>query len=175
MAKNIFRGNRGYTLIEMLVYVGLIGIIFLVIVSFTMIIGRTNSRIVSLIKLNSAASAAMERMSYEIKNAARIYTPTSNFATTTNPQLSLATAIGAQAGENLAYIDFYLENNTIFFKQEGASPVALTPPGISVQDLSFNYYKNGARESVKIDFIARPASGLSSAAAVHLAATVALR
>lgn len=175
MAKNIFCDNRGYSLIETLVYTALIGIIFLVIVSVAMVIGRANSRIVSLIELNSGASSATERMAYEIKNAARVYLPSSNFNTTTNPQLSLATSIGAQTGENLAYVDFYLENNTIFLKQEGSDPVALTPPDISIEDLSFNYYKNDARESVKIDFIAHPVNSLSSFAAVHLITTVALR
>lgn len=175
MAKNIFRDNRGYGLVEMLVYTALLGIIFLVIVGVVSLVGRTNSRIVSVITLNSGASAAMERMIYEIKNATKVYAPTSNFGTIVDPQLSLATTIGAEAGEGTTYVDFYLDNATIFMKQEGSEPIALTSPDISVEELSFNYYKNDKRESVKIDFTAHPVSGLSSSVTTHLVTAVAFR
>lgn len=161
-------------MIELIVYIALIGIIIAVIAESFMVVVKLNSRIVSISEINSNASAAMERMIYEIQNAKYVYTPTSNFSAVI-PQLSLATAQNVSAAEEISYIDFYLENNTIFLKTEGVNPVALTSPTVSVENMQFSYYKNGETESIKIDFTIKPKSNLNSNLNIHLAGVAALR
>ncbi|MFH0923332.1 MAG: type II secretion system protein [Candidatus Falkowbacteria bacterium] len=175
----ILKSKKGYTLVEMLLYVALLGIITVVIVGVFFTISRTNSRIVSLIEINSNAYSAMERMAYETSNANNVYLPTSNFTNNYDEakakQFSLATRQAVSANENIAYVDFYLENNTIFMKQDGANPVALTSSNVSVQSLDFYYYKNGERESVKIDFTVKPNNILNSEVKINLITVIALR
>jgi len=180
MNNKILKSKKGYTLVEMLLYVALLGIITVVIVGIFFTISRTNSRVVSLIEINSNAYSAMDRMVYEISNANNIYLPTSNFtnynydAAKAN-QFSLVTKQAAPANESDAYIDFYLENNTIFMKQDGANPIALTSSNVSVQSLNLYYYKNGKRESVKIDFTVNPNNILNPNTKINLVTTIALR
>lgn len=176
----ILKGEKGYTLAEMLLYVALLGAITAVIVGIFFIISRTNSKIVSLIEINSNAYSTMERMVYEISNADNIYMPTSNFTNynydaAKAKQFSLVTRQAVPANEDAAYMDFYLENNTIFMKQDGANPVALTSSNVSVQSLNFYYYKNDARESVKIDFTVKSNNILNPDSSINLVTTVALR
>lgn len=166
--------HQGFTLIELVIYIALIGVMVAVVAESFMVVIKLNSRIVSISEMNSNASAAMERIIYEIQNAKYVYTPTSDF-TVTSPQLSLATAQGASAEEGMTYIDFYLENNTIFLKTEGASSVALTTPAMSVENMQFSYFKNGDTESIKIDFIVRPKNNLTSNSSIHLVSVAALR
>ncbi len=176
----ILKSKKGYTLVEMLLYVALLGIITVVIVGIFFTISRTNSRVVSLIEINSNAYSAMERMVYEASNAKKIYLPTSNFTNynydgAKATQFSLATRQAVPVNESIVYIDFYLENNTIFMKQDGANPVALTSSNVSVQSLNFYYYKNDARESVKIDFTVKPNNILNSEVKINLTTVIALR
>lgn len=164
----------------MILYVALLGIITIVIVGVFFVISRTNSRILSLIEINSNAYSAMERMVYETTNAKNIYTPTSNFLNYNfnalkAKQFSLVTSQSVSAVEGTAYIDFYLENNTIFMKQEGIDPIALTSPNVRVESLNFYYYKNDKRESIKIDFTVKSNNMLNPNASINLTTFVALR
>jgi type II secretory pathway pseudopilin PulG len=175
------RNQKGYTLIEMLIYVSLLGVITIVIVGIFSMITRTNSRVVSLIEINSNAYSTMERIAYEVSNAENVYFPTSNFANynfdaAKAMQFSLVTKQAIAVSESDAYVDFYLENNTIFMKQEGTvDPIALTSENVSVQNLNFYYYKNGTRESVKIDFTVQSGNVMDAESKIHLSTVVALR
>lgn len=176
----IFKNKKGYTLVEMLLYTALLGIITVVIVGVFFVISRTNSRVVSLMEINSNAYSAMERMAYEVSNSNNIYLPTSNFLNynydgAKAEQFSLVTRQAVSANESEAYMDFYLENDTIFMKQDGADPVALTSSNVQVEGLNFYYYKNDARESVKIDFTVKSNNILNSGIEINLSTVIALR
>lgn len=180
MDSKIFKNKKGYTLVEMLLYVALLGVITVVIVGIFFTISRTNSRVISLIEINSNAYSAMDRMVYEISSANNIYLPTSNFTNynyngAKAKQFSLVTKQAVPANETDAYIDFYLENNAIFMKQDGVTPIALTSSNVKVESLNFYYYKNGTRESVKIDFTVSPNNILNPNLKINLVTTVALR
>lgn len=183
MLKNIDKNSHkknGYTLVELLVYIALFGAISLIMMGVFAVVNRTNAKIVSYAAINTNAYSAMDRIIYEIANSGHVYTPTSNFVNFNYnalkaSQLSLATGQGAIAPEDLSYVDFYLENNAIFLKKEGANPIALTSPNVSVENLQFSYYKNGSRESVKIDFTVKSKSTLDPASNVHLVTVVVLR
>lgn len=178
--KETIDNKKGYTLIEMLIYIALLGIIMVVIVGVFFTISRTNSRIVATIEINSNAYSAMERMIYEITNADNIYLPTSNFSNynyngAKAKQFSLVTKQAVSINERIAYIDFYLENNTIFMKQDGASPIALTSDNVLVDSVDFYYFKNGDRESVKIDLTVNSNNILNSETKIDLSTVIALR
>lgn len=164
----------------MLVYVAILGIIMVMISGVFLTISRTNSRAASFVEINSNAYSAMERMAYEISNAQNIYLPTSNFMNynydnAKAKQFSLATRQAVSANESTAYIDFYLQNNTIFMKQDGVAPIALTSENVQVESLEFNYYKNDTRESVRIDFTVKPDNALNSGVKIDLSTVIALR
>lgn len=176
----ILKSSKGYTLVEMLLYVVLLGIIVIVIAGVFLTISRTNSRAMSLIEINSNAYSAMDRMAYEIANAENVYLPTSNFtnfnydAARAN-QFSLKSEQDPALNENIGFLDFYMENNTIFLKQDGAAPIALTSKNVRVESFNLYYYKNDERESVKIDLIVSPNSSANSSARINLSTVVALR
>lgn len=166
--------EKGFTLIEMVVYVALIGVIFIVLLNIIFFIMRANNKIIALSRISSNAHSAMERMTYEIVNSQNVYLPTSNFSSS-DAQLSLATEVGASPNEEIAFIDFYVENNTLFLKKEGLSPMALTSSDVLVSDMEFLYYKNDLRESVTIDMTVNPRNSAMSDSTIHLINTVALR
>lgn len=184
MRNKIFRQRGGYTLIEMLLYTALVGILSVVIIEVVMIISKTNSKITAMTEANYNASDILERIAYEARNSEYVYLPASNFRnynfnSAKGDQLSLATAQNILAGENIGYVDFYVENNAVFLKKDGSVPVALNSPGISVDAINFYYYKNSSgdrqRESITIDLAVKPKNSFVSGSAVHFVNTVALR
>jgi type II secretory pathway pseudopilin PulG len=166
--------QEGFALIEMVVYVALIGVIFVVLFEIIFFIMRANNKIIALSRISSNAHSAMERMNYEIVNSQNIYLPTSNFSSS-SAQLSLATKIGASSNEKIVFVDFYIENNTLFLKKEGLNPIALTSSDVLVSDMEFSYYRNDLRESVAIDMTVNPKNSAMSDLEIHLINTVALR
>ena len=172
------KNDTGFTLVEMIVYVSLIGIVVVSIYGVISFIYFENKRIVNLTRINSNAYSSIERIRYEVENSDYVYLPTSNMANY-NPdlgkakQLSLATGVGVSSPEDITFVDFYLENDTIFLKKEGLDPIALTSSDVLVSDLSFSYYKNDWRESVTINLTIEPKD--DSVSSVNLTSTIAFR
>ncbi len=165
--------HNGFTLIEIIVYVALFGIVVSVVLDVIMFVYSTNKKTTSYMQVNSDALSAMERMTYEITGSQYIYLATSSFDNPSSGQLSLATEIYATANDDITYLDFYVDSNTLFLKKDGQDPVPLTSKNVSVSTFNVSYYKNGARESVKIDMTIQSLSNPSSE--INLSNTVALR
>ncbi len=167
--------ESGFTLIEMIVYIALVGIISIVLFNVTFFVIRANNKIIALSKVSSNAHSVMERMTYEIANSKYVYLPTSNFSPS-DAQLSLVTEIGASSNEEITFIDFYVEDGTLFLKEEILDdPVALTSSDVLVSGMEFSYYKNGSRESVTVDMAIQAKNSAVSDSIIHLVNTVTLR
>ncbi len=178
--KNIFDNKKGFTLVEMIIYIALVGIISVILFGILLFIIRVNNKIIALSRVNSNAYSTMERMTYEIINSQYIYIPTSNFVNY-NPdlsagnQLSLATEIDSLANEEINYIDFYLENDALFIKEEGSVPIALNSSDVQITKLEFSYFKNDQRESVQVNMTIKANNSSLSDSEVNLINTVTLR
>ncbi|MCK5490769.1 MAG: hypothetical protein KAI67_02915 [Candidatus Pacebacteria bacterium] len=168
-------GDKGFTIIEMVSYIALIGIILTVLFNMILLSFKTNSTILSWSKVNSDTHSSLERMTYEIINAQYVYLPTSNFSTSPGGQLSLVTKNELAVNEQKAYLDFYMENDTLFLKKDGLEPVALTSADVVVSDLEFSYHQNGERESITIDLTIKSARVGASEVEIHILNTIALR
>lgn len=172
------KNDSGFTLVEMIIYAALIGIVVVLIYGFILFIYSENKRIVNLTRINSNAYSSVERIRYEVENSDHIYLPTSNmtnynYDSGKAEQLSLVTKVGVSSPEDITFVDFYLENDTIFLKKEGLDPIALTSSDVLVSDLSFSYYKNDWRESITINLTIEPKN--NSVSSVNLTSTIAFR
>ena len=124
--------TEGFTLVEILVYAGILAMIILMVLSFFVWATRFNAEIKAMGEALDNARRAMEIITYEIREASSIYTPT-----TTQNQLSLETARDLPAGEATAFIDFYLCNNRLCLKREFQNPIVLTSNRVQVNNLTF--------------------------------------
>lgn len=138
--------KKGFTLLEILVYLAVALIIISVIVSFVLwIISSSNkNRIVR--DTMFVAKRAMQIMTHEIKEADSVYTPT-----TTNDQLSLETKKYLPDQEKSSYIDFYICEEALCMKKEAQNPIIITPDNVRVSNLTFKYILSGGSQSIGIN------------------------
>ncbi|HUW71940.1 MAG TPA: type II secretion system protein [Candidatus Humimicrobiaceae bacterium] len=140
--------GAGFTLIETLVYIGILAIIVTVIFSFLVWSVRSSTKAKVMRETSDNARRAMEIMTYEIREARTVYTPT-----TTSTQLSLETLYYLPTGEDITYIDFYIcaTGTQLCLKKEFQNPIALTSDNVEVSNLVFSRVVTGQIPSVQIE------------------------
>src|SRR3990167_6165146 len=146
MAKN----NKGFTLIEILVYIAILAIIFFVIVSFLIWSIRANAKAKVMNEVLNSAKRAMEVISYEVREANSIYDPTSAFGSHPG-QLSLETVHYLPIGEEITFVDFYLCGTQLCLKKESEDPIALTLDSVEVESLIFTKIVVDDASSIQVD------------------------
>jgi len=151
--------NNGFSLIELLLYVAIVCIIVSAIVGF----GSWAIQLGTRTKVNSEVTnntrLALDTMTYEIKKSHSVYTPTSIF--NANPgQLSLE-QLNATTTESSSFIDFFICDQALCLKREGASAIAITNSKVRVTNLTFKQLSNSS-SSPSIQII-MSVSSLSSA------------
>jgi prepilin-type N-terminal cleavage/methylation domain-containing protein len=167
------RFKSGFTLIEILVYIAILGILIIPISSFLIWSNRSNIKAKVMRETLEDARRAMEIMTREIKEAKSIYTPT------TNPnQLSLETINYLPTDEETTYIDFFLCGSSICFKKESQGPVSITKDNIEVNQLVFTRIVSGDSTSIQIELgmnYKNPGNRPEYQATVNLTSTASLR
>ena len=141
--------KKGFSLLEVLIYLSIAFVVLAVVVGFVFWLIDANNKNRVIVQTLNSAKRAMEIMTYEIRQAESVYTPTT-FAN----QLSLQTLKHLAAGEKSSYIDFYLCGTQLCLKRESQSPIILTSPAVEISSLNFTYIVSGDFASVKIDLTA---------------------
>lgn len=145
--------NTGFTLIELIIYVTAFAIITTILTLFVFNFINVYTKIRITKEVSEGSQIAMETMLLEIKHAKDIYVPTSSFDSHPG-QLSLETEKDASIGEEISYIDFYLDNNNrLCMKKEEQEPEPLTPENIEVNSLIFNYLTINDVKSIRIELL----------------------
>lgn len=138
--------NKGFTLIEIVIYVGILSLILLLIGSVILYFTQSNSQAKGDREVLESARRALEEITYEINAAKGIYTPT-----TTANQLSLETSKYLPTGETTTYIDFFLCGLRICLKKESQNPTYLTQDTVQVSNLTFNQISTNDSTSIRIN------------------------
>lgn len=142
--------KQGFTLIELLIYISIFIILLSVVTLFSITFIKSVNKNYIKKEVAGGTYSAMKTMLYEIKMAKNVYVPTSNFDIHPG-QLSLETTKNTPDGENLTYVDFYLDNEgRLYIKKEGQNPEYLFSENLRVSDLEFSYLSS-ASESIKIN------------------------
>ena len=122
--KKGLKKEKGFTLVEILVYSAVLAVMLLAISNFFLWVKRANNKTRSQRQVLNDSAIAMEILSNEIKSAKEIYDPTT--VEDSPGQLSLKTAKNVPAGEDETYVDFYVCENRLCIKRESESQEALT-------------------------------------------------
>lgn len=170
--------RNGFTLIEMLVYIGLLSIVGTVLILFGAFIIRQSGHTQLTAVVVGNARGAMDDMTREIRRASGVYSPTSVFDTYPG-QLSLATTELLPDDENETYVDFYIDDERLYRKREGGNAQLLTSEQVKVTNLVFTHLNESNNGSaVRVELTVEPAQAAPQTqdqTTVTLVATATLR
>lgn len=128
------KNARGFSLIEAVVYIGLIAIIVSTAIYFLTNIFSVYGKIYAQKEVAANIQSALDTIIQEIKFGKSIYTSTSVFASDSG-QISIETSQNPPTGETKAYVDFYLDNGRIYMKKESQSALPLTSNQVKINKL----------------------------------------
>lgn len=138
--------KKAFTLVEILVYIAVLAVVFLIVGSFVFWLVNSESKAKANRELLINAKRAIDTISYQIREAESIYDPT-----TTANQLSLEIKKYLPEGEETSFIDFFLCGTQLCLKKESQEPLALTSDNVEISNLIFTKVVSGGAPSVKID------------------------
>jgi len=165
--------KKGFTLVEILIYLGIFFLVITIIISFVFWLVRSNTKLKVMRETLDNANRVMEIIIYETKRAKSIYTPTTGLN-----QLSLETINYLPEGEETTYIDFYLCDSALCLKKESQDPVVLTSDSVEITNLVFTRIVSGQADCIQIDLsisYKNPADRPEYRASIDLTSTVSLR
>ena len=137
----------GFTLIEMIVYVVILGIIAVLAVNSTLEMTKAYVNLRVSRDMNASATAVLERMTREIRGADDIDAAQSVFGA--NPgRLMLNTK---DAGGADTTVEFYLENGLIKVKEGGVAKGALMTSSTQASSFIVRSLSNSNSNAIKID------------------------
>ena len=143
--------KRGFTLIEMVVYVAIMAIVVTTLVIFTSDSIKANNKSRMLRVTLDNARRSLEVMTKEIKHSESFYTPTSLFDSSPG-QLSLNSTKNPPTAEEETYVDFYIEDERLYIKREGTDSEALTSNEVRVTNLEFRNLGSSIQIDLTIDY-----------------------
>ncbi len=142
--------SAGFSLIEIVIYVGLLGILAVVITNALIQISSVYHRARAEREVLSNARLILETVNKSLEQATTVYGPTSKFYNPTG-QLSLITPIGATTEHTTAYIDYYIDNGRMWMRQEGQIAQPISAADVRVNKFTLERIMQGLNhEAVKI-------------------------
>lgn len=147
--------EKGFTIIEMLIYVGIAGMVMTVITSSLMDNLKAYDKAVARQNVFQNVNGALRTITNEVRYAKSVYTPTSVFDDDAG-QLSVETLLNVPVGEDAAYVDFYVDNGRIYEKRDGQGASSLTSERVFVERLRFTKLSAAVgKDSVVVNIQAR--------------------
>jgi len=144
------QSNKGVTLVEVIIYIALLGGIAVFLSNFLLYTVNIYQRARSDREIISNARLILETINKSVAQANEVYFPSSKFNDDAG-QLSLITQLGAQTEHTTAYLDFWVDNGRVWTKAEGASSAPLSAATVRISRLNFERILQGLnRDAVKI-------------------------
>ncbi|TSC72654.1 MAG: Uncharacterized protein G01um101438_371 [Parcubacteria group bacterium Gr01-1014_38] len=145
------RRASGFTLLELLVYIGIVAVVITAVTALTIDLLRGRAKATSLEVVNQNARLVLERMTTAIREANLVNGPPASIFGSSPGRLSLAMP---EVGRNPTVFDVFANELRI---TEGSGGVAtpLTSPDVEVASLTFTHLNQATSEGIQINLTVR--------------------
>ncbi len=164
------KNQKGFQLVEMIIYIALLVVITMAVVNTTTLILRSYQSVTASRNIQIGGMTALDRMTREIRNATSVDSAQSTL-TTSPGQLTINSTDDAGTAETL---QFFVSNSLLRVKENGVDSGPLLPSSVTVTNLIFRLIDSGQSNAVKIEMTLQSGSG-SALKSSNFYATVVLR
>lgn len=144
--------SQGFTLIEMILYIGLIMIMLVSIVSFSLEMINSGAKSNTEQEVYSSARYASERIISTIRNAKSINIASSSFGTNLVASSGAALSLGESASSSNP-TTFSIVSGILTITQGTSGAVTLNPSSTQVTSLVFSNYSTGTYSNIGFTLI----------------------
>lgn len=141
------RLTTGYTLVEILFYIGLLALIMIVAVNTIIVTSHSFASVRSLRAVNTSGEAAMERLAREIKLADSIDTAS---VFDVNPGILKLNGVDAISG-SAQTITFTVSGNKVQVQEGAGAAEDITGANVSVSNLVFRKLVGTTSPAVRVE------------------------
>src|SRR6185436_640507 len=139
-------GGRGYSLVEMLIYIAILTLFSVTIINVILSFSSSYRTLLALRMVDSTGIDAMERITRDIRSASSIVTGQSTLGSNPGVLTLLATANGVSTTSK-----FYIQNNTLKVDVNGVYLGPISGSNTSVTSLIFRSLSTGISSAVKVE------------------------
>ena len=139
--------EAGFTIIELLIYTGILVLLMAVVVSTLLALSRSYRTVTVSQQIDSAASVSLDRMVREVRGASSVDTAQSVLSTSPG-QLTLDTI---DVHGVTTTVQFLLSGYSLHIKEGGIDIGPLTPTSTRVTSLIFRKITTAQSQAVKIE------------------------
>ena len=144
--KNHFKTKQGYSLVEMVLYVSILSVFFIIIVNSLLSFTKPYREILALRVVERSGLDSMERIVREVRAATTVDTANSTLSSSPGV-LSLVSTYN-----NISTTTkFYISNNVLNVDVNGVYQGPLSAGSTSITNLTFYHLTNGVSSAIKIN------------------------
>lgn len=141
------KANKGFSLLEMLVYIAILVLMLGIIMEITISVVRSHKAIKASKNVENSAMSSLERITREIRQADSVNTLSSIFDSSPGKLVLL----GTDAFGNPRTVEFYLDSGSVLLKENGADLGSLSQPEAEVNSLIFHLFSNPLSSGVRVE------------------------
>lgn len=146
--------KKGYSLIEMVIYVTLLSVIFMVAINLLLSFSTSYRTLTALRIAERSGIDSMERMTRDIRGATSVVTASSTLGTSPGVLTLVSTYNSVSTTTK-----YYVQNGVVKLDVNGVYFGPLTLSNASTTNLVFQYLQNGTSNAVKVDMTITGTSG----------------
>ena len=150
-------GNKGLSLLEVVLYVGLFSMLSVVAINSMMQTVSAFNHLRSSRDMNDSAVKVMERLTRDVKSATLVDLTNSTF----NADPGRLTLSTVNASGTAMTVEYYVSGNTLRIRENGTDKGSLISSRTEIEGLVFNYIDTGETAGVKINLRLRPSRGVA--------------
>jgi len=152
---NLFSNKKGFSLVEMLIYIAILVLMLFVIVNILQTMVSSQRTLKTSKALENSGIFSLERMVREIRNAENVNTLQS--ALGNNPGVLVLS--GTDEDGNPRTVKFLISGGLLTVEENGVSEGALTQVGTNITSLIFNHIITDNSEAVRIQMTVESGTG----------------
>jgi prepilin-type N-terminal cleavage/methylation domain-containing protein len=161
--------RKGFSLIEMVIYIAILSVVFTVVVNIILSLTRSYSLLRTTRDINTGILVGFETMTREVKAADSVDGAGSTLGAHPGVLKLNTTANGSSSS-----VEFYLSSTTLMMKRDGVVQGPLTGSGVSVTNLLFRQITASSSQAIKMDMTLQVEAG-STTKTINVYNTVVLR